>query len=1033
MARESYLNQDIGGRRERESEEQSFDSSIADLSAVDKRYAKLIGSYDNYQKMMSLISKKYGVERLEEELKNSNLSVAERQAKEAELEQLRVRVRKQSIDATLAYEENAYKRASIAEKAEIQQRRAEAIKSKIEELKETSQLELAAAQGDAKRQQEINEQLRAQTLGLLEEQQKASDAYYNIQKSAVSAHFDKVKEKFSKLKEDKSLNSAVSLAVELKNFDAKSLKNIAADQKKAAEAAKQSLKTAEEKKNELLAQGYSEDSKEVKEAEAEISKRKNEHAAAKMGQIIGELVADTVGDKFDAAFKEAEDILTQYKGKIDARLQGSDTSYNRAAGLISTNLSLSPFVKTQDVIKKLQEASDKGIAYNLELRTFLSSISDKIAGTFDAFDSNLTRLIRLQQADTTAARLGMEARLTKFLNGMFQDNSYLSTVADAVSSAIIDANSTLSRNASAEFEYIVQKWLGSLSSLGMSEGTITEIAKGINYLATGDVTNLSNSTQLQTLFAMSASRAGLEYSDLLLRGLNASNTNKLLQSMVTYLKEIAENSDNQVVRAAYGDIFNMTMSDMKAISNLTTKDISNIASNSLSYGGMMGELGLQFVQLISRTSMSEMMANLYNNAVFGVAEDFVSNPAIYGMYKMLNFMEDQDFDIDIPFVNVMGFGLDVNASVREILEMGVGISAAFSLLGNILGGLGSVGGLNLNSWGGSDYTQRGSGMSFSTAGISGGTSGSTYVASGNSGDYENSALNEGKDHSEKTREITNENLEEPYTISDIYESVILGTEGNNWLRVEEKLLSSVYTDTGSRFLHTQDSRMKFDGQSLKVALEQNKPLDVFVTNSPLSVQDTAVIEALGTLSTVLVTTVGGMKSKIEGLQTGLDAAQSDLRAAQGAMAEMEGQFKDYQEAVAGAVDNLYNEDGSHNVEGYVTLNSLANAGRSTTSVDPQNSGMDTVASITSGYSKQLEVEQSTRSMQFNSSVSQKGSSSSTPTSTKSDPVGEDSIGTLVKMLQDGTAKVKVSNVDGGSLSIDTDMSSTLYHAMHDNS
>ena len=45
----------------------------------------------------------------------------------------------------------------------------------------------------------------------------------------------------------------------------------------------------------------------------------------------------------------------------------------------------------------------------------------------------------------------------------------------------------MSANASIEFEYIVQKWLGSLYSLGLSQQTVTQIATGLNALGTGDV------------------------------------------------------------------------------------------------------------------------------------------------------------------------------------------------------------------------------------------------------------------------------------------------------------------------------------------------------------------------------------------------------------------------------------------------------------------------------------------------------------------------------------------------------------------
>jgi hypothetical protein len=45
----------------------------------------------------------------------------------------------------------------------------------------------------------------------------------------------------------------------------------------------------------------------------------------------------------------------------------------------------------------------------------------------------------------------------------------------------------------AEYEYNMQKWLGSLYSLGMSSDTLTELASAVNMLSTGDVEGLAGS------------------------------------------------------------------------------------------------------------------------------------------------------------------------------------------------------------------------------------------------------------------------------------------------------------------------------------------------------------------------------------------------------------------------------------------------------------------------------------------------------------------------------------------------------------
>ena len=754
------------------------ESDFANLTVQNKRYEELAGNYDSYQKAMTQAAKKSSLDRLKMELEATKKGTAERKKAEAAYNREKARVEKKALDITLAMTQNTYARATVMEKAEIKKRQAEAIAATRQRLKKQRDLDLAAAAGDKKAQDKINADYQKVTLDTIKQEQKARETANNITRSQQFADLKAIRDKMKTFKEDAkngdfSIVGAVVNAT--KNGLNASLNQIASDAKKREEASKQELQALQGELAEMEEAGIDPSSKEYQDQMKKIAEMQSQVLQEGWERAGANFAAD-FSNSVEATYAEVEQMQQDYKGIIEGRLQGSDKTYDGVMGKITGNLSMSPFVRTKEVIDNMKRMAESGYAYNIEQRSFLASISDKIANTFDAFDSNLTRLIKLQQADTTAARLGMEASLTKFFNGMFQDSSYLAEVADSISASIIDANATMSRNASAEFEYIVQKWLGSLSSLGMDSGTLSQIAQGINYIATGDVTSLSNNSSLQTLFAMSASNAGLSYSDLLLNGLNASNTNKLLESMVMYLKDIAENSDNQVVRAAYGDIFSLSMSDMKAISNLSKSDITNIAGNTLTYNGMMSEVNNQMSQLHKRTNIAGMLSTLYENAVFGVAEDMMSNPATYAMHKMVKFMEDQDLDINIPFINAMGFGLDLNTGVRGLLNMGLGIGSAMSLVGNILSGLGSAGGTNLSAWGGTEYTQRGSGMSFSTAGVAGGTSGATYVASGNSSDMKNSSISSATDDSEDTGKITNKNNPDVYTVDDLYKAVIEGHE-----------------------------------------------------------------------------------------------------------------------------------------------------------------------------------------------------------------------------------------------------------------
>lgn len=809
-----------------------FNNKVEEYSKQDSRFVKLIGEHEAYFETLERLREKSALSEIalrmetakqirDEELASANLSAEQREqieaayyAKITDLKQEHAdevkRIEDDAMAATMAKQENTYKYGTLAEKKALQERRAANIQAMLEQSKEQIQ--------NSKKDTETETEFR---LRAIDEISKSRKQARDIERSEQFQNIKEVSDKLSTFKED-AANGDFSAIGSMIKLAGKGLTDVADEAKKRSRQSQDDLNDMAEEYEQMKKLGASDE--ELAKKQEEIMKQQ----AQVLGDELESVMADfcvNLKNAVNAEFAAAEALLLENKAWIEGRLQGSDSSYNSAMGKISTNVSMSPFVSTKKVIDAMHKAVEAGIAYNLEQRSFLGTISEKIANTFDAFDSNLTRLIRLQQADTTAARLGMEASLTKFFNKTFQDNSYLKDAADTISAAIIDANASMSRDMSASFEYTVQKWLGSLYSLGMDQGTLGEIAKGINYIATGDVTSLSSNTSLQTLFAMSASQAGLSYSDLLLNGLNVDTTNKLLESMVVYLKNIAENSDNQVVRAAYGDIFSLSMSDMKAISNLTTSDISKISNSSLNYSGMMSELNNQFAQQITRTTLGGMMNTLYENATFGIAEDLVSNPATYAMYKMLNFMDERDFDMAIPFINAAGFGLDLNTSVQDLLRLGLGVGSAMSLVGNLLGGLGSAGGMNLDAWGSSDYTSRGGGLVFTTGDSGASTSSSTfvgkrggtgsddsgsgagsYVGSGSGEDMKNSSLSSATDDAEETGKITNKNSDAGYTMDDLYKAVIEGAEP--YMRVKDGILESVYRQS-DQYLHTRDSRMLY--------------------------------------------------------------------------------------------------------------------------------------------------------------------------------------------------------------------------------
>lgn len=530
----------------------------------------------------------------------------------------------------------------------------------------------------------------------------------------------------------------------------------------------------------------------IKQAEENIAeletKRSEEKKSIKQGdkdRFNGELLANTMkagfqgiqnsvkyyADKFIAGVDSAIDTVGQFKSVIDARLQGTQSSYEDVAKTMKGALAISPFVKQTEVLKKLNDAVDKGIAYNVEQRAFLATMTDKIVATFDAFDSNLMRIIRLQQADTTAARMGMESNLLQFFNSTFSDNSYLADGYDQVSQALVDANAQMTRDMSISFEFNVQKWMGSLASLGFGTDTITTIAQGINNLGSGNVQALAGNTQLQNLLAMSASRAGLSYSELLVKGIDDSSVNTLLKAMVEYLAEIAKD-DNAVVKAAYGDVFNFTQADLRAIKNLTDSDIANISNQTMSYSKAMSEVQNQLNQVGSRLSMTEMINNVFDNFLYSSGESLARNPATAILWKTLNVIEGVTGGIEVPSVYIGGFGLDLHMSVEQLMRTGMFGLSAISQVGNMLSSIQNGGGMNLDIWGGTEFTQRGGNFDSTVGGVQSTKSGSKQViTSGSSSDTKKAAIATTEEDQEEQKKKSKEQMEKEITVATLYKEI----------------------------------------------------------------------------------------------------------------------------------------------------------------------------------------------------------------------------------------------------------------------
>lgn len=472
-------------------------------------------------------------------------------------------------------------------------------------------------------------------------------------------------------------------------------------------------------------------------------------------------------------------VYAKYMGTVDARMQGATQgllglpkTFKKMADTIGDNLAFSPLVKQTEVIDNLAKMVELGISYNTEQRAFLATVSDKITATFDAFDSNLLHLIRIQQADTTLARMGMENELNEFLNRKFQDTSYLNNggTFDAVSRILLGANSQLNKNESVGFEYTVQKWLGSLASVGVQDSTLQTFATGVNALVTGDIDSLSSNPALQNMMVMAASKAGIQIGSALTNGISTEDTNKLLRAVVEYTQNIAS-SNNQVVKSQYANLFGVTISDLTAILNLSTKDLAEISNNMSDYSKSIKAANHELnLGLASRTHISEMVDNLFDNVVFGAGMDISSNPLSYMTWKAASLVDNATGGIKIPIpIPMVGiYELDLMKTIKTGM-------VGMSVLGNLLGSIGNLGRGLVGSaltgesvfnskWRATEFTQRGSGFQGINAGATSGTSFSAYVGNSDASALKESSVSES---TEATKTTAEENADEESEISQV--------------------------------------------------------------------------------------------------------------------------------------------------------------------------------------------------------------------------------------------------------------------------
>lgn len=395
---------------------------------------------------------------------------------------------------------------------------------------------------------------------------------------------------------------------------------------------------------------------------------------------IGKLTEDEIttkvdswANKLDTSIKVASDVLTSVDKKITqniedyvniqqkmaASLSGANSDYRSISDDLSRILSATGLIRQENVYKHLNEMISKGIINNVEQRAFLQTMSDDLNLMLNSTNGTLTRLIRLQGEDLSANRLAIQYNLREFLNSTYQNSEYVKQAMDNVSSALIDMQSLMTSESAMATEANIQQWLGSYFSAGTSESTVTSLARAINELGSGNISNIGQG--ISNLILMGVSRAGLDYGRILNEGLTSEMSDAIMQGVSNYLTEIGDINSN-VVKSQLANIFGVGISDIAAIANLRTSESKTVTADP---SRMFG----QYESFIPET---RQLKNLLDNFLYSSGMNIAQSPLLYGTYWTTGLLSELTEGQSI-------LGVDVGKAMKAARLSAVALGAMTSV------------------------------------------------------------------------------------------------------------------------------------------------------------------------------------------------------------------------------------------------------------------------------------------------------------------------------------------------------------------
>lgn len=506
----------------------------------------------------------------------------------------------------------------------------------------------------------------------------------------------------------------------------------------------------------------------------------------------------TMSSSIDKAISE----YTKYQASIDTRLIGYTTDAFQQ--IVDNQEKASVYYKTTDYLSSIQTLVEKGIAQDVEQRALLMTVKDELVTTFDATNETLLRLVRIQETDVTAARMGMEGYLNRFLNQNFENTEYLSQLFDTTSAYVEEATALMDASSATSTEYAIQKWLGSLYSVGMSSSGINTLAQALGQLGSGNVNDLIG-TNVGNLIAVSSKGNLATY---LKDGLTEATVNLLMESLVTYLQEL-NSSSNNVVKSQLASVFGLSISDLVAASNLNT---SAIVGSTLSSSQAESYLADLMTSAGDRLTSATKYSNFVDNLMFSFGKNVADSDVLYGIYQSTKLLDEFFNGISIPTISVLGNSVDLKTTVSDLLKTGTFLASGMELIGELIGGATLSSSLlnNYNSLAkGLKKESHGSGLTGS------GTSLNAYVGNSSGSDIYDSTLAKADADANSKLDEAKTNAKEEATDDDI--SVVVPYIYNYLIGSFDSKMSSLVAMTSS--LANYNIRLQDGGATYGSAME----------------------------------------------------------------------------------------------------------------------------------------------------------------------------------------------------------------------